>query len=580
MKSEKLKIMRLNKLIMVALGTLALASCSDKMDYNEYNVYDKDYVTKNFTYVGNLMTAIYRQVDYDFGNYYSGAILGSASDESEYAITGNSIEGFYNGSWSPTNAKSVIWSDSYTGIANCNLVLKEFQGLTFDELVLNSDYDQQMYRYQNYKHEARFWRAYFYFNLVRQYGAVPLITENMTTDEKNTASRTSADSIFNYIFTECDDIKNSIVKDYSNLGAMALNEQETGRANNLAVLVLKARAALYWASPLFNKNNDKERWHTAALYNKQLIDSCELRGMKLATTYESLWATDNWSNANITSEIIFGRRAGSISTFEGYNYPAGIEGGNGGNCPTQTMVDAYEMKSTGLGINEAGSGYVETNPYTGRDPRFDVTIAKNGDTKWPSSNTTALQTYYGGLNAEPLTGGTPTGYYLKKHCHSAISLASSSKYKVDNHTWITFRLGEFYLNYAEAVYKYLDSPYSTSDDLAMSAVSAVNKIRVRAGMPIFPTGMANDAFWTKYKNERMVELAFEGHRFWDVRRWKEAATYFKSIQEMKLTKNADGTITYTRNTVSRQWDDKMYLFPIPQTELMKNKNLTQNPGWN
>ena len=146
--------------------------------------------------------------------------------------------------------------------------------------------------------------------------------------------------------------------------------------------------------------------------------------------------------------------------------------------------------------------------------------------------------------------------------------------------WITFRLGEFYLNYAEAVYKYLGSPDLTSGDLAMSAVTAVNKIRTRAGMPNFPAGMTNDAFWTKYKNERMVELAFEGHRFWDVRRWKEAATYFKSIQEMKLTKNADGTITYTRNTVSRQWDDKMYLFPIPQTELMKNKNLTQNPGWN
>ena len=579
MKSEKMKFMRLNKLIMAALGTLALASCQDKMDYNEYNVYDKDYVTKNFTYVGNLMTAIYRQVDYDFGNYYSGAILGSASDESEYAISGNSIEGFYNGSWSPTNAKSTIWSNSYTGIAECNLFLKEFQGLTFDELVLNSDYDQQMHRYHNYTYESRFWRAYFYFNLVRQYGAVPLITENMTTDEKNTASRTSADSIFSYIFSECDDIKDSIIKDYSDLGSMALSEQETGRANNLAVLALKARAALYWASPLFNTNNDKERWYKAALYNKQLIDACEARGMKLAASYETLWATDNWSNANITCEIIYGRRVGSINTFEGYNYPIGIEGGNGGNCPTQTLVDAYEMKNTGLGIKEAGSGYNENDPYTGRDPRFAATIAKNGDTKWPSSNTTALQTYYGGLNAEPLAGGTTTGYYLKKYCHSAINLASSSKYSADNHTWITFRLGEFYLNYAEAVYKYLGSPSLTSGDFPLSAVSAVNKLRARAGMPNFPATLSNDAFWTKYKNERMVELAFEGHRFWDVRRWKEAGTYFKSIQEMKLTKNADGTITYTRNTVNRQWDDKMYLFPIPQTEIMKNKNLTQNPGW-
>ncbi len=571
--------MRLNKLIIVALGTLALASCENKMDYNEYNVYDKEYVTKNFTYVGNLMTAIYRQADFDFGNYYSGAILGSASDESEYAISGNAIESFYNGSWGPTNAKSTIWSDSYTGIAYCNLFLREFQGLTFDELILNSDYDQQMYRYNNYRYESRFWRAYFYFNLVRQYGGVPLITEDMTTEEKNRAFRTSADSIFNYIFSECDDIKDSIIADYSDLGSMALSEQETGRANNLAVLALKARAALYWASPLFNTTNDKERWHQAALYNKQLIDACVARGMKLASSYETLWATDNWSNADITCEIIFGRRVGSISTFEGYNYPVGIEGGNGGNCPTQTMVDAYEMKNTGLGINEAGSGYMEDDPYVGRDPRFAVTIAKNGDTKWPSSNATPLQTYYGGLNAEPLTGGTPTGYYLKKYCHSAISLASNSKYKSDNHTWITFRLGEFYLNYAEAVYKYLGTPYSTSADLTMSAVSAVNKTRARAGMPDFPTTLTNAAFWTKYKNERMVELAFEGHRFWDVRRWKEADLYFKKIEEMKLTMGTNGVITYTRKVVNRSWDDKMYLFPIPQSEIMKNKNLSQNTGW-
>lgn len=83
----------------------------------------------------------------------------------------------------------------------------------------------------------------------------------------------------------------------------------------------------------------------------------------------------------------------------------------------------------------------------------------------------------------------------------------------------------------------------------------------------------------KYQNERMVELAFEGHRFWDVRRWKEGDKHFKSIVEMKITRNSDGTYTYNRNTVRRQWDDKMYFFPIPQSERAKNSNLTQNPGW-
>ena len=98
-------------------------------------------------------------------------------------------------------------------------------------------------------------------------------------------------------------------------------------------------------------------------------------------------------------------------------------------------------------------------------------------------------------------------------------------------------------------------------------------------MPAFEEGMDAATFWTKLCNERFVELAFEGHRFWDVRRWKEADKYFKNIVEMKLTKEADGSITYARKNVSRQWDDKMYFFPIPQTELIKNKNLKQNSGW-
>ena len=104
-------------------------------------------------------------------------------------------------------------------------------------------------------------------------------------------------------------------------------------------------------------------------------------------------------------------------------------------------------------------------------------------------------------------------------------------------------------------------------------------VRTRAEMPGFPQGMTNDAFWKKYQNERMVELAFEGHRFWDVRRWKEGDKHFKNIVEMKITKNGDDTYTYERKVKERSWDDKMYFFPIPQSEKSKNPNLEQNPGW-
>ena len=576
--------MKINQYLYGALMLVGLASCSDQMDYNETNVYDWNYVTKNFGNVGGLLTNIYNRSDYDFGQSYGGAMLASASDESQFSATGTSIETFYNGTWSSSKPNSSVWGSMYEGIKVCNEFLTKFQGLKFDELVLNPDYEQQLFRYKNYKWEAQFWRAYFYFNLVRQYGGVPIVTPEMTTAQINSLSRNTSDEVYEYIIKECDAVKDSIIKDYTDLGNNALpnDPPDDGRVNDLTVMALKARAALYWASPLNNPSSDKERYHKAALYTKALLDSCKSRGMHLVANYADLWSTTNYQDK---SEIIFGRRIygtgkeGASQVVEKYNYPFGIEGGSSAtNCPTQNLVDAYEMQATGKGINEAGSGYDAANPYEGRDPRFEATIAKNGD-MWPTSYKTALQTYEGGVNAEPQIGATPTGYYLKKLCHGTIDLRSKSKYTVDNHTWVTYRLGEFYLNYAEAVFKYLGSPTATSAEFPMSADEAIDIVRKRSHMPDFPTTLSNDEFWKKYENERMVELAFEGHRFWDVRRWKEADKYFKNIVEMKITQNEDGTYTYTRNKVERQWDDKMYFFPIPVDQILRNGNLEQNPGW-
>lgn len=573
-----------------ALLAVALSSCSDNMDYNETNIKDRDYIAQTFGKVGGFMTDIYNHLDYDFGQGYGGAMLASATDESVFSRSGGSIETFYNGSWSATNAQGAMWNSMYDGIRTCNEVLKTFQGLTFDDFKHNADYPQQMFRYKNYKWEARFCRAYFYFNLVRQYGGVPIINMDMNAEEVNNQPRKSSDEVFDYIISECDAVKDSIVKDYSDLGSNTLGAPDDGRVNDLTVMALRARAALYWASPLFNPKGDKERYHQAALYTKALLDSCERRGMHLDKNYADLWDTKNYSDAEKKSEIIFGRRiygtatnAGDDNTVERYNYPIGIEGGSSAsNCPSQNLVDAYEMQKSGKGIHETGSGYDADNPFAGRDPRLAMTIAKNGD-KWPAAYKTALQTYEGGINGLPLVGATPTGYYLRKLCHGDIDLRAKSKKKGDYHTWVTFRMGEFYLNYAEAVFKYLGSATATTSDLPMSANAAIDKVRERAGMPDFPSNISAGDFWKKYTNERFVELAFEGHRFWDVRRWKEAPTYFKNIRESKITKNDDDTFTYRIETVTRDWDDKYYLFPIPVSVMLKHqqygKAWEQNPGW-
>ena len=504
-------------------------------------------------------------------------MLSSATDESAYSHSGNAVEDFYNGAWSPSNAKGSLWSSSYKGISYCNLLLDEFQGLTFPDYKLDVDYLKEMHQYLNYRWEARWARAYFYFTLVRQYGDVPLKTKNMDAAEANVLPRVSAETIFKFIDDECAAIKDSIIPDYNSLGNMALSIAESGRANNLAVLALRARAALYYASPLFNPGNDKERWHQAALRCKEAIDACKARSMTLVADYMSLFQSDNYKD---TKEIIFARRQNSMTasnSFEKYNFPIGMENAGGGNCPTQNLVDAFEM-TNGKAITDADSGYDPQNPYANRDKRLSWIIACNGE-QWPNANPNPLEIYTGGANAAPIPYATTTGYYLKKYCNPATVIGATGA-NAFYHNYVLFRLAELYLNYAEAMLNYTGDGYSTAEGLNMTAAEAINIVRTRAGQPNIATGLSASDFKKKYENERFVELAFEGHRFFDVRRWKEAPDYFKTIRKMTITKSGDN-LTFTPGILeTRQWEDKMYFFPIPQSEIQKSGGaLEQNPGW-
>lgn len=550
-----------------------LASCGDEMDYHEYTNYDKDYVFTNFDNTVGFVTNIYGKLEDGFGPYGKG-MLASACDEAEYSWKNGSVQDFTNGAWSALNAKD-SWSNNYSAIRAANYFLAHLDECDFSDYKFNKDYAAQMARFERLQYEARYLRAYFYFTAVEKFGDVPFTTEVLSEDEANALPRTPAKEVMDFIVSECDAIADKLPVDYSTLGDDAA-ANETGRVNKLTVLALKARTLLYEASPLFNTTGDKELYHKAAVASKVVIDECEKAGLKLGK-YSNLWGANNWQ----AKEVIFARRVGSQNGFEYNNYPRGLENGNGGNCPTQTLVDAYEIQKTGKLWNEEGSGYNAANPYAGRDPRFAMTIAVNGEKKWPSYNGEALETYYGGKNGEPIVGATPTGYYLKKYCDGSVNISSVNSTN-SPHAWIMFRLGEFYLNYAEATFKYLGSADATTVELPMSARQAVNVIRSRQDvkMPALAEGLSNDEFWKKYENERMVELAFEGHRFYDVRRWKEGSK-LATITEMKITKNGDGTFTYKRNVVNRGWDDKMYFFPISKSELLKHTNpdFKQNPGW-
>lgn len=545
-----------------------MASCAD-LDYREYTTYDKSYVFTDFGRTGAVVTNIYSYLDSDLP---ADGSLCSACDESEYAWSWSTVLGYTDGRWSSTNAYS-RWS--FEGIRKANFFLEESVNADFSELRFDKNYEAEMKRFNRYQYEVRFLRAYFYFNLARAYGDVPLITKVLTEEEANQVSRTPVAEVFDFIVKECDDIADELPVDYTKLENDAANgtSPETGRITKQAVLALKARTLLYWASPLFNEDNDPTLWQRAAQASKDVLDFCDANNIQLGK-YSEIWGTENYK----AKEMIFVRRIGDTNSPETTNFPVGMENGNSGNCPSQTLVDAYEMQATGKAWNEEGSGYDANNPYSGRDPRLGMTIAVNGD-KWPDTNPNPLETYTGGRNALPIAGATPTGYYLKKYLDSTTDISSSTGSGGKRHSWVTFRLGEFYLNYAEAVFNYLGSADATDAVFTMSPVEAVNKVRNREDvkMPDFPSGMSADEFIQKYRRERMVELAFEGHRFWDVRRWKDGDSQ-KNIVEMQITKNGDN-YTYKRITKSRYWNDKMYLFPIPDSEMRKNPNLTQNPGW-
>lgn len=559
------------KRILFGLACMSLmVSCAD-LDYHEYTTYDKNYVFTDFDRTAGVVTDIYSFLDSDIPTDGS---LCSACDESEYAWSWSSVFGYTDGRWSPSNPYS-RWD--FAGIRRANFFLTEYVNADFSELKYDKDYEAEMKRFNRYPYEVRFLRAYFYFNLARAYGDVPLITKVLTEDEANQVTRTPVAEVFDFIVKECDAIleADQLPVRYSDLVGDAANGSSTdgGRVTKQAVMALKARTLLYWASPLFSKENNSGLWRQAAQANKDVIDFCTANGISLGK-YSEIWGTNNWQ----AGEMIFVRRVGDMNWPETTNFPVGMENGNSGNCPTQTLIDAYEMQATGLAWDEPGSGYDQTDPYAGRDPRLAMTIAVNGD-KWPDTNPNPLETYQGGRNGLPLAGATPTGYYLKKYLDKTIDISTSTGSGSTRHNWVTYRLGEFYLNYAEAVFNYLGSADATDATFTMSAVDAVNVVRSRSdvNMPGFPTGLSNDEFTEKYRRERMVELAFEGHRFWDVRRWKDGASQ-KSIIEMQITKNGD-RYTYNRVPKSRYWDDKMYLFPIPDSEIRKNPNLTQNPGW-
>ncbi len=558
--------MKLDKICLFILACVIPMACAD-LNYTEENPRDEEWAYEYFGEgIKSMVFDVYAQVysgEFDSNSSY---FLAGATDEAMYALETGAINNYVNGGWSPANPYSYIWEKSYRAISEIHMYLERIHQADITEWEHNANYDIWVQQMEIFPYELRFLRAYFYFELFKTYGDVPLVTTTLTNAQANNVTRTPVADIVKFIVDEIDEIAPHLPVTYATeVGA------EIGRATRVAAYALKARTLLYAASPLFNTTNDASKWTAAAEASKFIIDNASAWGLSLSK-YSALWGNDSFFN----QEIIFGLGRSASHTFEMAHYPIGVENGSSGNCPTQSLVDQYEYQDNGQTFAERHPGSIDLNavdPYEGLDPRFALTVVKNGD-EWPSNGAQkkVIETFAGGFNASPKYGATPTGYYLKKYVDGSC-VTTADNQVTSRHTWIIFRLGEFYLDFAEAVYNATGS--ANDNTFGMSANEAINVLRKRADIQMPEFKEDGEAWVKRYERERLVELAFENHRFWDVRRWKKGAEYFKTVQVANISSN----LQLTRSTVNRQWDDKYYFYPIPQSEVKKNPALGQNPGW-
>lgn len=556
--------MKLKKTFTILCFASLLASCSF-MDCNESDYYSLEEIQGSYNRVKQFVTNTYGYLPSDFCSI-DGAMLDAATDDAIHIYEKSDIQRFVNGAWAANYTVDDKFSTYYNGIHDANFYLENLTGLDFKSWENSDDYKDWMVNYANFEHEIRFLRAYFYFELVRRYQNVPLITKVMTMDEANAAKPATAAQIFDFIISECAAIAGKLPVNYANMPGA-----EKGHATKATALALKARAALYAASPLYNTANDNAKWVAAAEAAYEIIGKKSELGLDLDGSFANVFGATNHNS----KEVILVRPTGTSSSFESANFPMGVTGGNTTTCPTENLASAFEMKD-GKAFDWTNAA-MSQNPYQDRDPRFYLTLVHNG-MQWPS--TKAVEIWEGGANGLPLTNATTTGYYLRKYVDKSITFDAGEASAKTNHNWVLFRYAEVLLNYAEAMVNAYGDINHTTANCGMSALQAVNEVRGRAGvkMPALPGDLSATEFLKRVKNERRVELAFEGHRFWDLRRWKELDAS-KDIYAVKITKNGD-KVSYKKVTLeSRAIDDKMYFYPIADTELFKNGNLKQNPGW-
>ncbi len=526
---------------------------------------------------------------------------------------------------SAENGNGDYWTRYWAAIRKCAVFITRI-----DQAAVNSESDRR-----RWKAEAHVLRAFYYSELLRWFGTgLPIVRKAYTMDvDFSTITKESYYDVVKFILEDCD-----IALATSELPWRITTDAERVRVTKALAEAIKSRMILYAASPLYNEGEN--HWEEAYQVNKTSLQNLRDNGYALynkvnfPTTYKdpnAFLPSDPSAlyNEYFTQNMEYSASPADKETiYQGKNDQGDIQNVDGigamynlktGTCPSQELVDAYETtdgqpildladpyrdeRHLEPNYNPENTLYDPENPYENRDPRFYASIYYNGSKRkcyWPitESKEQSPENYPGTPGnririiatypEEPYTGlaairrtGTRTGYYERKFLHPF----SGNDLGVKGARFKMFRLGEVILNFAEAAAEAGHLP---------EAIAAVNEIRARAGMPALPSNITREKLILRIRNERRVELALEGFRYYDVRRWStpdgDLSKTDKWLTAMRVKREVDENGNFLRYTYSRQvvnqrlcYENKFLWIPIPMGDANTMEALTgvrwQNPGW-
>ncbi len=585
----------MNTKILYFFGVLLfLSSCQDLIDPAIENIQGREDMLERPRLAQGLLINAYLRIPTNGWSFSE-----MATDD---AVSSNPTNGFLNiatGQWASNNNPVNQWTGAQSAIQYLNVMLEDVDSVDFAvDPIVNQMFVDRL------KGESYGLRALFMYYLLQAHGGMadgqllgaPILTSSQNVESVFNIPRNTFEECMTQLYADGDRALELLPMDYGNISDESLIQSkytgaETGQYNRVfgddaiqlvsgrIVRAVMAQAALLAASPAFNPGGDVEKWRTAAENAAEILNT--IGGVSGLSPTGLTWFTNTSVLNSIgggvnPAEILWRTSIGPSNNLEADNYPPTLFG-RGLVNPTQNFVNAFPM-ANGYPITAGNSGYDPEAPYVARDPRLNQSVVLNGSTAGPSNST--IITAADGVTNDALNRvetSTRTGYYLRKLLRQDVNLNPNSTNQ-QVHMKPRIRYTEIFLIYAEAANEAY-GPMSTGS-ASYSAYDVVKAIRQRAGIGTengdeYLESIKGDqvAMRRLIRNERRLELSFEGFRFWDLRRWDADLT--ETARGMTIE---DGNYD-VMNVENRVFSDYMIYGPVPYSETLKFTELKQNTGW-